>query len=78
MLLGLQQGSTTHVGVIGGSISHGAHASRIGITDWFSVVGHWLQTSYPQAQVGTGRCSAAAGQVLKVLVKVVVLLSNRR
>lgn len=50
-MLGLQQGQPTRVGVIGGSISHGAHASRIGETDWFSLVGQWLTNSYPQAKV---------------------------
>lgn len=51
VLLGLQQGQTTRVGVIGGSISHGAKASKIGQTDWFSLVGKFLQSSYPKAKV---------------------------
>jgi hypothetical protein len=57
VLLGLQQGQLTKVGVIGGSISHGASASKIGQTDWFSLVGEFLVNSYPQAQVGCG-CAA--------------------
>eukprot|EP00882_Tetradesmus_deserticola_P020334 GHRQ01021956.1.p2 GENE.GHRQ01021956.1~~GHRQ01021956.1.p2 ORF type:complete len:174 (-),score=58.25 GHRQ01021956.1:92-613(-) len=52
VLLGLQQGQPAKVGVIGGSISHGASASKIGRTDWFSLVGEFLMNSYPQAQVG--------------------------
>jgi hypothetical protein len=52
VIWGLQQGRTTKVGVIGGSISHGAKASKIGETDWFSLVGKFLNSSYPQAKVG--------------------------
>eukprot|EP00882_Tetradesmus_deserticola_P024565 GHRQ01026858.1.p1 GENE.GHRQ01026858.1~~GHRQ01026858.1.p1 ORF type:complete len:286 (+),score=111.91 GHRQ01026858.1:135-992(+) len=51
VLLGLQQGQPAKVGVIGGSISHGASASKIGQTDWFSLVGEFLMNSYPQAKV---------------------------
>ncbi|WIA28011.1 hypothetical protein OEZ86_010599 [Tetradesmus obliquus] len=51
VLLGLQQGQPTKVGVIGGSISHGASASKIGQTDWFSLVGKFMVNSYPQAKV---------------------------
>eukprot|EP00775_Hariotina_reticulata_P005681 gene5681-5919_t len=51
VIRGLQQGRTVKVGVIGGSISHGAKASKIGETDWFSLVGQFLRSSYPQAKV---------------------------
>jgi hypothetical protein len=61
VLLGLQQGQPTKVGVIGGSISHGASASKIGQTDWFSLVGKFLVGAYPQAKVGLVLCSSRPG-----------------
>jgi hypothetical protein len=54
VLQGLQQGQLTKVGVIGGSISHGTKASKVGQTDWFSLVGKFLVDAYPQAKVGVG------------------------
>lgn len=41
------------VGAIGGSITNGAKASRIGKTDWFSLVGKYLQVAFPRANVTT-------------------------
>lgn len=41
------------VGAIGGSITNGAKASRIGETDWFSLVGKYLQVAFPRANVTT-------------------------
>lgn len=61
VIRGLQQGRTVKVGVIGGSISHGAKASKIGETDWFSLVGQFLRSSYPQAKVRHCSCSVLCG-----------------
>lgn len=41
------------VGAIGGSITHGAKASVIGKTDWFSLVGTYLQSAFPKANITT-------------------------
>lgn len=54
VLRGLAAGQATKVGVIGGSISHGAKASVIGRTDWFSLVGGFLRQAYPAANVSRG------------------------
>jgi hypothetical protein len=41
------------VGAIGGSITNGAKASKIGETDWFSLVGKYMKTAFPKANVTT-------------------------
>jgi hypothetical protein len=41
------------VGAIGGSITNGAKASKIGETDWFSLVGSYMKTAFPKANVTT-------------------------
>lgn len=41
------------VGAIGGSITNGAKASVIGQTDWFSLVGTYLKTAFPRANITT-------------------------
>jgi hypothetical protein len=41
------------VGAIGGSITHGAKASTIGETDWFSRVAKYLRTAFPRASIST-------------------------
>lgn len=41
------------VGAIGGSITHGAKASVIGETDWFSLVGKYLKTAFPRTNITT-------------------------
>eukprot|EP00879_Flechtneria_rotunda_P016086 GHRR01016827.1.p1 GENE.GHRR01016827.1~~GHRR01016827.1.p1 ORF type:complete len:534 (+),score=145.77 GHRR01016827.1:354-1955(+) len=41
------------VGAIGGSITHGAKASVIGETDWFSLVGKYLKAAFPRATIST-------------------------
>jgi lysophospholipase L1-like esterase len=46
-------GRTVKVGAIGGSITHGAKASVIGETDWFSLVGRYLRGAFPRANVTT-------------------------
>eukprot|EP00877_Chromochloris_zofingiensis_P007869 jgi/Chrzof1/3335/Cz12g21090.t1 len=44
-------GKTIRVGAVGGSITHGAAASKIGETDWFSLVGKYLQGAFPKSNV---------------------------
>jgi len=46
-------GKRIRVGAIGGSITHGAKASKIGETDWFSLVGKYLRTAFPRANITT-------------------------
>ena len=46
-------GRTIKVGAIGGSITHGAKASVIGETDWFSLVGTYLKEAFPRANITT-------------------------
>lgn len=41
------------VGAIGGSITNGAKASKIGETDWFSLVGKYMRTAFPKANITT-------------------------
>lgn len=41
------------VGAIGGSITHGAKASERGRTDWFSLVGAYLRSAFPRAEIST-------------------------
>lgn len=47
----LMVGKTIRVGAVGGSITHGAAASKIGETDWFSLVGKYLQGAFPKSNV---------------------------
>jgi hypothetical protein len=42
---------TIKVGAIGGSITHGAKASRMGENDWFSLVGQYMRAAFPNANV---------------------------
>lgn len=42
---------TIKVGAIGGSITHGAKASRMGENDWFSLVGTYMRAAFPNANV---------------------------
>jgi hypothetical protein len=44
---------TIKVGAIGGSITHGAKASRMGENDWFSLVGKYMRDAFPNADVVT-------------------------
>lgn len=46
-------GKRIKVGAIGGSITNGAKASKIGETDWFSLVGSYLRTAFPKANITT-------------------------
>ena len=39
------------IGAIGGSITHGAKASRMGENDWFSLVGKYARAAFPNADV---------------------------
>ncbi|KAF6266240.1 hypothetical protein COO60DRAFT_1632898 [Scenedesmus sp. NREL 46B-D3] len=39
------------VGAVGGSITNGAKASVIGETDWFSLVGKYMQRAFPRASI---------------------------
>jgi hypothetical protein len=39
------------VGAVGGSITHGAKSSQPGKTDWFSLVGAYLRTAFPHAEI---------------------------
>jgi UDP-glucose:glycoprotein glucosyltransferase len=39
------------VGAIGGSITHGAVASKRGETDWVSLVGKYLRTAFPRTNI---------------------------
>lgn len=39
------------VGAIGGSITHGAKASVMGKTDWFSLVGTYMKAAFPRSQI---------------------------
>lgn len=41
------------VGAIGGSITNGAKASKIGETDWFSLVGKYMKAAFPKANITT-------------------------
>lgn len=41
------------IGAIGGSITNGAKASKIGETDWFSLVGSYLTTAFQRANITT-------------------------
>lgn len=41
------------VGAIGGSITNGAKASKIGETDWFALVGQYLKAAFPKANITT-------------------------
>ncbi|GIL74907.1 hypothetical protein Vretimale_2527 [Volvox reticuliferus] len=43
------------IGVVGGSISVGMHASKVGVTDWFSTVVGWLSSSAKSAEKVKGR-----------------------
>lgn len=42
---------TIKVGAVGGSITHGAKASKVGETDWFSLVGKYLKAAFPRAAI---------------------------
>ncbi|KAI8475674.1 MAG: hypothetical protein J3K34DRAFT_27974 [Monoraphidium minutum] len=44
-------GRPVRVGAVGGSITHGAKASKIGETDWFSLVGRYLKDAFPRSNV---------------------------
>jgi hypothetical protein len=44
---------TIKISAIGGSITHGAKASRMGENDWFSLVGKYARAAFPNARVVT-------------------------
>ncbi|GIL85111.1 hypothetical protein Vretimale_9973 [Volvox reticuliferus] len=47
------------IGVVGGSISYGIAASRIGETDWFSIFVDWLSSSSKAPVTGRNGCRPA-------------------
>ncbi|GBF94284.1 SGNH hydrolase, partial [Raphidocelis subcapitata] len=44
-------GRPISIGAIGGSITHGAKASKIGETDWFSLVTRYMRDAFPRSNV---------------------------
>jgi len=44
---------TIKISAIGGSITHGAKASRMGENDWFALVGAYARAAFPRARVLT-------------------------
>ena len=45
------EGANFKVAAIGGSITAGASASRVGVNDWFAQVVHYMHHSFPNANI---------------------------